>query len=200
MDSDNNSQSEDKSKEDYFARAYMLEQQTVEIKPIKTDGFILDIGGGGEGIIGKLNGEQVVAIDKRIKELEETNNPSLKIVMDATELQFLDNTFNVATAFYSMMYIHNEEKPQVFAEVFRVLCKGGTLYIWDTYIPEKADDKKFFVIPLKVILPDEIVETGYGVNLRKQDIQTIKSMAVEAGFRVKQEKKNEHTFYLELKK
>ena len=32
---------------------------------------ILDIGGGGEGIIGKLKGEQVVAIDPNKRELEE---------------------------------------------------------------------------------------------------------------------------------
>jgi hypothetical protein len=57
------------SREEYIAQAHMVEQQTIEIRPIKTDGFILDIGGGGEGIIGKLNGMQVVAIDKRPSEL-----------------------------------------------------------------------------------------------------------------------------------
>ena len=58
------------SHDEYLTQAHVMEHQTIEINPIKTDGFILDIGGGGEGIIGKLNGEQVVAIDKLLNELE----------------------------------------------------------------------------------------------------------------------------------
>jgi len=77
------------SREEYLAQAYMIDQQVVEIEPFKVDGFILDIGGGGEGIIGRLNGEQVVAIDKRLDELEETDNDALKIVMDESFLGFL---------------------------------------------------------------------------------------------------------------
>ena len=34
-------------------------------------GSILDIGGGGEGVIGRLYGRQVVAIDNRQEELDE---------------------------------------------------------------------------------------------------------------------------------
>ena len=64
----------------------MLEKHTVEMHPIETDGFILDIGGGGEGIISRLNGRQVVAIDPSSSELEETKNEGLKVVMDATDL------------------------------------------------------------------------------------------------------------------
>src|SRR5512136_2785483 len=68
---------------------YMTEMKTIVMKPVRTDGFILDVGGGGEGIIGKLNGKQVVSIDTSEEELEETKNESLKIVMDATDLKFI---------------------------------------------------------------------------------------------------------------
>lgn len=37
----------------------------------KLNGSILDIGGGGEGVIGQLYGQQVVAIDKLQEELDE---------------------------------------------------------------------------------------------------------------------------------
>ena len=57
---------------------YSVETQSIGLTPIETDGFILDIGGGGRGIIGKLNGRQVVAIDKNERELEETKNEALK--------------------------------------------------------------------------------------------------------------------------
>ena len=188
------------SREEYIAQAHMVEQQTIEIKPIKIDGFILDLGGGGEGIIGKLNGMQVAAIDKRVEELEETDNDSLKIVMDATDLKFLDDTFTAATAFYTMMYIPNEEKPKVLAEAHRVLRPGARLHIWDADIPAKSDDKKYFVIPLRIVMPDETVETGYGSSLKEQSAQTLRGLAEDAGFKTSKVEAGEHTFYLELEK
>ncbi|MDH5783132.1 MAG: hypothetical protein OEZ35_05655 [Candidatus Bathyarchaeota archaeon] len=42
---------------------YNAKTQSIELSPIETDGLILDIGGGGKGIIGKLNGRQVIAVD-----------------------------------------------------------------------------------------------------------------------------------------
>jgi len=42
--------------------SFSIEAQSVELSPIETDGLILDIGGGGAGIIGKLNGRKVVAL------------------------------------------------------------------------------------------------------------------------------------------
>lgn len=188
------------SREEYLAQAHVVEQQTIEIKPIKTEGFILDIGGGGEGIIGKLNGRQVAAIDKRPQELEETDNEALKIVMDATDLKFLDDTFTAATAFYTMMYIPNDQKPKVLAEAHRVLRPGARLHIWDANIPEKSGDKKYFAIPLRIVMPDETVETGYGSHLKKQNAQTLRELAEEAGFKTIKVETGEHTVYLELEK
>lgn len=188
------------SREEYIAQAYMVEQQTIEIRPIKTDGFILDIGGGGEGIIGMLNGMQVVAIDKRPSELEETDNDALKVVMDATDLKFLDDTFAAAAAFYTMMYIPNDEKPKVLAEAYRVLKPGGRFHIWDAEIPEESEDKKHFVILLKVVMPDGTVETGYGSSLKEQSAQTLRELAEDIGFKTAIVESGEHTFYLELEK
>ncbi|MDH5201498.1 MAG: hypothetical protein OEW93_11465, partial [Candidatus Bathyarchaeota archaeon] len=71
--------------ERFIERTYTVSGR-LEMAPLKAEGFILDIGGGGEGIIGKLNGRQVVSIDLSAGELEETDNESLKIVMDATDL------------------------------------------------------------------------------------------------------------------
>ena len=50
---------------------YLFEQVELEVKDFESKGFILDIGGGGEGVIGRLKGKDVVAIDLRIEELEE---------------------------------------------------------------------------------------------------------------------------------
>ena len=63
----------------------------VVAQPVDADGFILDVGGGGEGIFGKLNGSKVVAIDIGKKERQEAAFGPLKTVMDARVLQFLDS-------------------------------------------------------------------------------------------------------------
>ena len=178
----------------------MIDQQVVEVEPIDVKGFILDIGGGGEGVIGRLNGEQVVAIDKRLDELEETDNDSLKIVMDATDLQFLDESFTAATAFFTFMYIPNDVKLKVFTEAYRVLRSGGKMLIWDAVIPGESGDKQYFVIPLRVVMPGETVETGYGVRFKEQNAEGLKELAIAAGFKVMKVETGEHTFYIELSK
>jgi len=45
------------------ANYFLLPLQKLHMEKIKTDELILDIGGGGEGIIGCLNGSKVIAID-----------------------------------------------------------------------------------------------------------------------------------------
>ncbi|UCH56616.1 MAG: class I SAM-dependent methyltransferase [Candidatus Bathyarchaeota archaeon] len=188
------------SREEYLAKSHIIEQQTVELQPLEADGFILDIGGGGEGIIGKLNGRQVAAIDKRPSELEEVENESLKIIMDATDLKFLDETFGVVTSFFTMMYIPKDQIEKIFAEAHRVLRRGGRLLIWDVKIPERVEGKKHFVLPLRVILPDEEVETGYGVRIQKQDQHTFKEQAAQTGLEVSDEWEKDEIFFLELRK
>jgi hypothetical protein len=39
----------------FMGRTYVVDG-SVEMTPIDSDGYILNIGGGGEGIVGKLNG------------------------------------------------------------------------------------------------------------------------------------------------
>jgi len=72
---------------------YTTKTQSNRLEPLKTNGFILDIGGGGEGIIGKLNGTQVIAIDTSEEESQETRNEALKVVLDATDSKFLPQVF-----------------------------------------------------------------------------------------------------------
>lgn len=67
----------------------------IELKQ-QLKGKILDIGGGGEGIIGQLYGEQVVAIDKRQEELDEAPDCFEKVLMDATEMVFGRNDYETA--------------------------------------------------------------------------------------------------------
>ena len=179
---------------------FFLKPQSIELGPIETDGLILDIGGGGEGIIGKLNGKQVVAIDVDERELEETQNEALKVVMDATDLKFLPNSFDVCTAFFSLMYIPKKEHLKVFEEAYRVLKDNGRFLIWDVRIPKLDKSYDRFVVPLELQLPNEKVETGYGVKLQTQDSEHFKRLAQKARFKIGKEWSKDETFHLQLHK
>jgi hypothetical protein len=51
-------------------RLFFFERQEIVVNNIDASGYILDIGGGGEGVIGRFKGEQVIAIDPNRRELE----------------------------------------------------------------------------------------------------------------------------------
>ena len=179
---------------------YSAETQSIQLYPIETDGLILDIGGGGEGIIGELNGKQVIAIDTSERELLETQNKALKVVMDATDLKFLSESFDVCTAFFSLMYIPNHKHSKVFKEAYRVLKNYGKFLVWDARIPEKHGDYKAFMVSLKVMLPHEEIEVGYGVKWQSQDIEYFKELALKTNFKIINEWNKGEIFYLEMSK
>jgi ubiquinone/menaquinone biosynthesis C-methylase UbiE len=180
--------------------SYDTDVQTVGVSRIETDGLILDLGGGGEGIIGRLNGEQVVAIDTREGELMETHNEALKVVMDAADLKFLPKSFDVCTAFFSLMYIPKSIHQKVFEEVFRVLKDNGRFLIWDARIPENAAGYKAFIVHLKVKLPNEEARTAYGAGWQAQSPEHFKEMARLTGFKVTKESSKNEIFHLEMEK
>jgi len=184
---------------EFMARTLVVEDR-IEMEPIDAEGFILDIGGGGEGIIGKLNGRDVVAIDLSQEELEETENDALKIVMDATDLRFVPSTFAAATSFFTLLYVDRERQEKVFSEVHRVLRDGGKFLIWDVRIPDEAEVKPFFLVQLEISLPEEAVTTGYGVKMAFQDIDRFKDLAARTGFEVAREWSRGDLFHLELVK
>lgn len=182
---------------------YIVENQKVTIEREINGERILDIGGGGEGIIGLCYGEKVVAIDPRKDELEEAPEGPLKIVMDARELAFLENSFDAVTAFFTLMYIKKTDHERVFSEIYRVLRKGGKFILWDTEIPEyDGGIKDIFVIKLQISTPNKQIETGYG-TLRKDKMQDIKyfvNMGIKADFKVIKEEQNDAVFKIEFVK
>lgn len=146
-------------------RLCYFEAQEVVVSDFEAEGYVLDLGGGGEGIIGRLKPDQVVAIDPNDRELVEAAAGPLKVVMDARDLRFLDDTFSAATSFFTLMYIPGPDHAKVFDEVFRVLVPGGSFFIWDASLPLRGDrEEDFAVFPLVIKLPSEEVSTGYGTR------------------------------------
>jgi SAM-dependent methyltransferase len=184
-------------------RRYQFEQQEVTVPDFEAAGYILDIGGGGEGIIGRMKPQQTVAIDLYKSELQESPEGPLKIIMDASELKFLDASFSTVTAFFSLMYMKPEIQEKVFAEAFRVMRPNGRFLIWDATIPTAPDDE-FDVVAYRFTfkLPKEEVQTGYGTRWpdRRLDVPHYRALAEKAGFVVEAASEHGRTFKLELRK
>jgi ubiquinone/menaquinone biosynthesis C-methylase UbiE len=180
-----------------------IEQQSVTVEDFDAEGFILDIGGGGEGVIGQLKGQQVIAIDISKRELEEAPPGPLKIVMDARDLKFLDDTFNTATVFFTFMYIASDDHQKVFEELHRVLRPGGRLLVWDVVFPEMTDKTKTLALfPFKFTLPNKGIRTGYGVRrpAGEQGLAHFVELAKKTGFQIVSHEEKDRWFFLEVVK
>ena len=162
-------------------------------------GTILDIGGGGEGIIGRLYTTQVVAIDNRQEELDETPDCFRKIRMDATQLDFTDRTFDHVTSFYTLMFMSAREQRLAITEAARVLKPGGELHIWDCEILSAYPEP--FCVDVEIQLPGEFISTTYGIGkLDAQSMQSITNLCLDAGLSPIANHNNSHGFYLRFKK
>ena len=175
----------------------------VVVPDFPAQGLILDIGGGGEGVIGQVKGQQVVAIDLSKRELDEApGRPLLKVVMDARELKFVDASFPTATVFFTFMYIDPADHEKVFREIYRVLEPDGQVLVWDVIFPERRDPAYVNILfPLHARLPRAEVNTGYGARFREgQGADHFVSLAEKAGFQVVSRRNEAGWFFLELKK
>lgn len=162
-----------------------LQELTVSSIP---NGSVLDIGGGGEGVIAQIGRERITAIDKLESEIKEAqpNAPEAKwVVADASKLDFPDNYFDNATAFFSGMYMTLETLKDVFLEVNRLIPMKGEFWVWDAAIDYEIGP---FIIPLKIKLNDEkIIETGYGRRTVQRDrsVNDVVQILQNIGFKVR---------------
>ena len=186
------------------AQGYALHPQLEVVVPdFPAKGLILDIGGGGEGVMGQLKGQQVVSIDLSKQELVDApGRPLLKVVMDARDLKFVDASFPTVTVFFTFMYIDPAGHEQVFREIRRVLEPGGQVLIWDAIFPEKQDPANPNILfPLHVKLPQKEIGTGYGVRVREgQGADHFVGLAGKAGLQVVSHRNEAGWFYLELRR
>ncbi len=163
------------------------------------NGSILDVGGGGEGIIGRLYQEQVTAIDNRQEELDEAPSGFHKVLMDATKLQYEDTSFDNITFFFTLMFMRAEEQKQAIREAERVLKTGGEVHIWDCDIATASSEP--FCIDVEIQLPNEHITTTYGVGkLDTQNIESLSKMCLETGLSLMCQEIHEKYFYLKFQK
>ncbi len=198
MNDDNeNSEEEEPHKDVYFSKLHNVDLTRFNLK-----GRILDIGGGGEGVIGQFAGAQVIAIDPSEKELREAPGDCLKIIMNGKDLKFLDETFDTITVFFTMMYMQMPDHLHVFKEMHRVLKPNGELFLWDLTIPDKPEtDKKFYAIKLEIDIGDKKISTGYGTKWGKKfNLEHYIDLGKKVGFDITERQVNGETFFIKFKK
>jgi ubiquinone/menaquinone biosynthesis C-methylase UbiE len=187
-----------------------VETQQIKIESdlLYDNEIILDIGGGGEGVISKAFPKRtVIAIDSQMTELMEANSTAIKIEMDATDMKFAADNFKYATAFFSFMYMSAAKRKAAIQEIHRVLQKNGQLVIWDSVIDYQANDSKYdaIIINLKITLPNNVkISTGYGVPYTADYALSKRNLVDDAekiGFEILENRNIENTlFFLRLKK
>jgi SAM-dependent methyltransferase len=184
-------------------RPFVHDRLDVVVADFPAQGLILDIGGGGEGVIAQLKGQQVVAIDLSKRELDEApGKPLLKVVMDARDLKFTDASFPTATVFFTFMYIDPADHEKVFREIHRVLQPGGRMLVWDPIFPAANDPAHAGIrFPLHIKLPAKEIDTAYGVRFRDgQAMDHFVALAEQTGFAVVSRRNEAGWFFLELEK
>lgn len=156
-------------------------------------GSILDIGGGGEGVIGRIYGAQVIAIDNRQEELDEAPDGFEKRLMDAANLQFPDDHFDHVTSFFTLMFMDEATQRAAVCEAARVLKHGGQLHIWDADIPSAWPEP--FCIDLVVDAAGQCIHTTYGVGKAgSQSAESLESFCLASGL-IRQECAVQNDFF-----
>lgn len=165
----------------------------------RLQGRILDIGGGGEGVIGRLYQSQVTAIDRCPQELEEAPEGFEKLLMEAERLAFPEASFDHVTFFYSLMYMDAQARKAAIKEAARVLRQGGGLHIWDSVIERGGSG---CLVELDIHLPAESIHTGYGLlgETDAQDDEGLIALCKACGLKNVQHTLKDGQFHLSFKK
>lgn len=159
--------------------------QHINLEDIADSKLILDIGGGGEGLVSRIAGSRVCAVDYRISEIREArihNPPAYWFVADGCYLPFKSNSFDCVTLWFSLGYMSTLSiKKQVLKSAFHSLKQGGLISILASRIDCKEER---FIFQALFTLPDGTEsKVGYGVRgNQNQTISSIGAIMVEIGF------------------
>lgn len=160
-------------------------EQKIRLERLKREGLVLDIGGGGEGLVSRIEGDRVCALDIRLSEVREAQiyeHSSNWFVADGRDLCFMDGSFDVVTLWFSLGYMSDWAiKQAVLQEAYRVLKRSGQLSMLVTQIPESGPN---IVLWATFTLPDgTLCKTGYGMKGgQDQTLPRVLDLITEVGF------------------
>ena len=182
---------------------YTTSIQKITLKQIQTEGRILDIGGGGEGLVSRIGGTRVCAVDIRMSEIREAQihgPPANWFVGDGQALCFQEDMFDVVTLWFSLGYMSDWAiKQRVLKEAHRVLVEGGRLSILASRIPESCERLIFwghFTFP-----NGTISQIGYGVRGgQEQTLERMTRLLSDIGFKIRSQEDNNEWFEIQAVK
>lgn len=159
--------------------------QRIELRGLPGSGKIIDVGGGGEGLVSRIGGTQVCAVDidmNKIREAQIHGLSSQLLLAAAQTLPVKDSSFDMATLWFSLGFMRDwPAKEQVVDEVARVLKPEGLISILGATI-DCSEDR--FVLKGEFSFPDgTISQMSYGVAGRQnQTMECITEILKRAGF------------------
>ena len=159
-------------------------EQKIRLERLKSDGLILDIGGGGEGLVSRIDGDRVCALDVSMNEIREAQihgHSTNWFVADGRNLCFKDEVFDIVTLWFSLGYMSDwNTKRAVLEAAYRVLKINGKLSIMASHIPETGASLIFWGT---FTLPDgTLSKTGYGIRGgQNQTLSKVLELVTEVG-------------------
>ena len=180
-----------------FEDSFETPVQKIELKKLRQEGLIIDIGGGGEGLVSRIETSRVCAVDINLNKIRETmiyGQASQWILSDGRMLSVQDERFNVATLWFSLGYIQDKNsKAQVLGEVARVLRRLGYISIIAAKIT--CSEPRFVMRALFHFPDGSVSKMSYGMDgKQKQDSKTVVELLQETGFSNITSEDNGHWF------
>lgn len=174
--------------------------QEIAFRRLPGSGLVLDLGGGGEGIVSRIEGSRVCAVDVNLNEIREAqiygSSPQW-LAGSGESLPFRKEVFEAAAIWFSLEYMTKwEMKRAAIQEAFRVLKRKGTLSVMSSKVVCREER---FLLMLRYTLPDGgVYESGYGVwGNQGQTMEKIGRIIEQTGFLLTTRDDNGHWFHME---
>jgi ubiquinone/menaquinone biosynthesis C-methylase UbiE len=160
-------------------------------------GLVLDIGGGGEGLVSRVAELRVCVVDLNLSKIREARIYGADaewLACDGRSLCFGAEVFDTATLWFSLSYLGDQyQKQLVIKEIYRVLQGGGKLSILGIVLDESCEAVTFRG---QFRFPDGYVsQMSYRVRGDQlQDCDTMREMLTKEGFEMVSSTDHAHWF------
>lgn len=167
--------------------------------PMVPPGLVIDVGGGGEGIVSRLAAGRVCVADMSLNKIREARIYGASaewFVCDGRMLPFRSRSFDSATLWFSLAYIRSRDgRERALRETSRVLQDGGSLSILGMVLEGSSDAMTFNG---RFVYPDGYVsKMSYRVRgNQEQSHQIIRELLEKLGFGVTSI--SDHVYWFEV--
>ncbi|MFO7837448.1 MAG: class I SAM-dependent methyltransferase [Candidatus Thorarchaeota archaeon] len=178
--------------------------QKITLPSLPDDGLILDIGGGGEGIVSRIWCERVCAVDIHLNKIRQAYiypvGRTNWFVCDGAKLCFEGGAFGAVSLWFSLAYMQTwNKKKAVIREAYRALSTNGVLSVLGAEIGNQHEKH---ILRVRFELPDgTISQTGYGLmGNQTQTLGETEQALREAGFSITNTEEHAYWFRIDSAK